>query len=160
MQDLTGYVPEAPADGGFEVFKYNGVAVVNKAQLSENTSVDSEYYPMGCQQIDIEAEVSDEGSELLGRKLWKRFNLDSEKVDKKGKTPSMKLADQLFPLGLTFRNVEELEAVCEKLVGMDIEIKAYKADFKDGRGDVQMWNIKGVAGATESKPDSKATPAF
>ena len=150
MQDLSGYKPESPNDGGFEAFKYSGPVTVEHAIVSENMAVDSEFYPMGCKQIDIEVKVAE--GDYAGRKLWKRFNIDSETEDKKGKTPVKKLADQLFAVGLTFANETELEACCEKLVGMDIIVKAYPVDFKDGRDKVQMWNIKGKAGEADKKP--------
>jgi hypothetical protein len=152
MRDLSGYKPEKPSSGGFEAFKYDGPATIEKAVISNYDGEGNEFYALGDQQIEIEATVVDPDSEFLGRKLWKRFNLDSEKEDKKGKTAAMKLADQLFAVGLTFKNEEELGQCCEKLVGTDVVIKAWPVDFKDGRDKVQMWNIKGLAAEVKSKP--------
>jgi len=140
--DLAGYKPEAPTDGGFDTFKYDGPVKINKAIVSVNDSVDSEFYPSGCNQIEIEAEVLN--GEYAGRKLWKRFNLDSTKAEgKKPKTPVQKLADQLFAVGLEFNGIEQLREATEKLVTMVITVKAWGAKF--GERNQQMWNMKGVA---------------
>ena len=152
---LSGYKPEAPSDGGFEPFKYEGRAVIEKSVISVNEKVDSEFYPRGCNQIDITAIVSE--GENAGRKLFKRFNLDDTKEDKKGKTSLKKLADQLWTVGLTFNSLESLKAVNEKFAGMEVEVKAWPADFKDGRDKQQMWNVKGKVGSS-SKGGTK--PSF
>jgi len=159
--NLSGYQAEEPKEGtDFEAFKYNGIASVESSIISQNTERDTEFYPMGCNMIEIAVICMEEkpfkGEQTLGRKLWKRFNLDAVEEDKRGKTSVMKLADQLFPLGLEFNNIEELRAVNEKLIGMDIIVKAWPVDFKDGRGAQQMWNIKGKAG---SQVPSGTTPS-
>ena len=160
MQNLSGYRPEKPKDGSsFEAFRYNGVVSIEKAIVSENTRINSEFYPMGCKQLDIEAIVMDPKSPFIGRKLWKRFNLDSEKEDKNGKTPAQKLADQLFAVGLTFIDEESLDKALAELVTLDVVIKAYPADFKDGRDKFQMWNMKGRASDVVTKPN-QSTIAF
>lgn len=150
--DLTGYKPEAPeTNSGFEPFKYEGPVRVNKAVISVNDKIDSEYYAIGCNQIDIEVEVLQ--GEFTGRRLWKRFNLDSEKADGKGKTPAMKLADQLFTVGLAFTNMDSLTVACNTLVDQTILIKAWVAKFNDKT--MQAWNIKGVfTGEIESTVSS------
>ena len=92
----------------------------------------------------------------VGRKLFKRFNLDSTtRSGKKEQTPVEKLADQFFAVGLTFSNEEGLVIANEKFAGMEVNVKAWAADFKDGRPPMQMWNIKSVAGA-ESKETASA----
>jgi len=70
--------------------------------------------------------------DFAGRKLWKRFNLDSTKAEgKTPKTPIQKLADQLFTVGLEFSNIETLNQACDKLVEMTIVVKAWGAKFGD-----------------------------
>lgn len=153
FESLKGYKPEKPGEGDFEPFKYTGTAIIEKSIISTNTKVDNEFYPAGCNQIEIEAIVLD--GEYAGRKLWKRFNLDDEKQDKKGKTSLNKLADQFFAVGLEFNSLDSLKAANEKFVGMNVDVKAYPLDFKDGSPVRQMWNVKGV---TSKK--SGSTPAF
>jgi len=152
FEQLQSYTPEAPKEGGFEPFKYTGKAKIEKSIISINKMVDTEFYPIGCNQIEIEAIVLE--GENAGRKLWKRFNLDDEHQDKKGKTSLHKLADQLWAVGLTFKSLEELKAVNESFVDMEVNIKAWPVDFKDGRDKVQMWNIKGRGNSwsTSNKP--------
>ena len=148
--ELAGYQPEKPSDGGFEPFKFEGKATVEKSIISEHAGKHSDFYGIGDNVIDITATVME--GDFIGRKLFKRFNLDSEKTSGKGnKTPAMKLADQLFAVGLEFSSIQELRATNEKFAGMDIHVKAWAADFKDGRGPQQMWNIKGLAGASTKK---------
>jgi len=136
---LSGYSPEAPSSGGFEPFKFNGVVTITKSVISKND----------------EAEVAE--GEFKTRKLWKRFNLDDEKEDKNGKTPSMKLADQLFAAKVSFFNEDpavrlaQLIEVNEQFVGMALVIKAWVIKWKkksptdEDRDDTQAWNIKDVA---------------
>lgn len=158
---MKGYKPESPKEGGsgFEAFKYEGPVVINKAIVSVNETVDSEFYPKGCNQIEIEAEVQD--GEFARRKLWKRFNLDDAKMDKKGKTSVMKLADQLWAVGLEFSDLDSLKAACEKLASMTINIKAWPVDFKEGgRSPVQMWNIKSVATEKWTETATTGKPLF
>lgn len=161
--NLQGYKPAAPKeeDSGFEPFIYEGKAFVEKAIQSVNTKVDSEFYPMNCNQWEIEVTVLD--GEHAGRKLWKRFNLDDEKrggKDGNGKTSIEKLADQLWAVGLEFKDKETLDAANEKLAGMTIDIKAWVATFKDETPPrkVQRWNIKGLA--KEATPGMTSKPAF
>lgn len=142
FESLKGYKPEKPSDGGFEPFKYSGPAIIEKSVISINENIDSEFYPKGCNVIDITATIMD--GEYAGRKLFKRFNLDSEVEDKKGKTPLLKLADQLFAVGITFGSLDELKTKNENFVGMNINVKAYPIDFKDGTDPRQAWNIKGI----------------
>ena len=140
--DLSGYKPEAPSDSNFDSFKYEGPVRINKAIVLINDKVDSEFYPSGCTQIEIEAQVIN--GEHSGRKLWKRFNLDSQKAEgKKPKTPTQKLADQLFAVELEFNNLETLAEACVQLADKVILVKAWGAKF--GNRDQQMWNMKGVA---------------
>lgn len=155
FDQVSAYKPEAPNDGGFEPFKYEGKVIIEKSMISVNERVDTEFYPKGCTQIEIEATVLD--SKYAGRKLFKRFNLDDEKEDKKGKTALKKLADQLWAVGLTFKNMEELEKANNEFVGMQVEVKAWAADFKDDRPKQQMWNIKGIA---KSKDGLVEKPKF
>lgn len=144
MFDLKGYKAEEPSEGGgFEPFKYTGPCKINKSIISTNETIDSEYYPKGCIMIEIEAEVLQ--GEFKSRKLWKRFNLDDETKDKKGKTSAMKLADQLFPLGIEFSNLEELRAKIQEFVTMIILVKAWTGKFPGEQDRKQMWNIKGKA---------------
>lgn len=156
FDQLKGYKPESPKEGGgFEALKYNGPVEITKSIISTNDDVDSEFYPKGCTMIEIEAVISE--GEFEGRKLWKRFNLDDVREDKKGKTSLKKLADQLWAVGLSFDSLDTLNAVNEKFVGMRVIVKAWPVDFKDGRAPVQMWNVKSLAGAT-STPTTK--PSF
>ena len=151
--DLSGYKPEAPDAGSdFQPFKYEGAVKINSARLSKSEK-DTEYYPLGCSMISIEVEVL--LGDFQGRKLWKRFNLDSTTADKKGKTPAMKLADQFFAVGLEFNNLIELETACSTLVEMTINIKANSAKIN---GEArQVWNFKGLA--TEKDVDNAASSA-
>lgn len=158
MKSLSGYTPEIPKDGGdFEPFKYEGPVRVNKAVIStvSDPKDATEYYPLGCQKIDIEVEVIGD-SEYAKRKLWKRCNLDSETTDKKGKTPTMKLADQLFSAGFEFHDEDSLLAVCEQLVDSELLIKAWSS--KIGDRTLQLWNIKGLStGEEQSQLSSKVS---
>ncbi len=157
MMDLTGYKPEAPeSSGGFEPFKYEGPVKINKAVISINDKVDSEYYPRGCNQIDIEVEVIQ--GDLTGRRLWKRFNLDSEKMDGKGKTPVKKLADQLFAVGVEFSDMDSLAAACASLIDMNIVIKAWVSKFS-GKTN-QAWNMKGVFDGAVEQVASETSVSF
>ena len=168
--NLLGYNPESPSDGGFEPIKYNGTATVEKSMISTNTKRDTEFYPKGCTMIEIEAVCMQDNAfktkegavmQTIGRTLRKRFNLDSDKADGKGKTSVMKLADQFFPLNLEFKDMDSLKEANEKFVGMDIVVKAWPADFNDGRGPQQMWNIKGIANNKPTgQPAVAGKPSF
>ncbi len=157
--ELSGYQPEAPVEGTeFAAFKYKGNVAIEKSVISEYDGKTSDFYNAGDKVINITAIVLE--GEYVGRKLFKRFNLDSEKRSgKKEKTPAEKLADQFFAIGLTFSSMEELEAANEKFAGMEVEVNAWAADFKDGRPPMQLWNIKGEAGAT-STASNTTTSAF
>lgn len=144
FDQLSGYKPEVPRDGS-EPIKYEGPVIIEKSIVEENTK-DSDFYPMGCNMIRIEATILD--GDDSGRKLFKKFNLDSNDQDKKGKTPLQKLADQLWAVGLSFGSLEELKKVNENFVGMTVNVKAYPAKFPDGK-EIQMWNIKGLASKTQ-----------
>src|SRR3990167_1681023 len=143
FEQLEGYKPQDPADSGFEPFRYEGPVKINKAIIGVNNNVDSEFYPIGCNQIEIEAEVVKGENE--GRKLWKRFNLDSNKAEgkKSPKTPIQKLADQFFAVGLEFKDMDSLKDACAKFADMVIFIKAWPGKF--GGETKQIWNIKGIA---------------
>jgi len=142
--NLKDYSPEAPKEG-VEAFKFQGLVNIEKSliYINEDASLNQQFYPVGCNMINIEAIIME--GEHIGKKLFKRFNLDSDESSANGKTPVMKLADQLFAVGLEFKNLESLKVINEKFVGMDVNVKAWPIDFKDGRDKVQMWNIKGKA---------------
>jgi hypothetical protein len=146
MKPLEGYQPEAPDAGGdFQAFKYKGKVAIEKSVISDYDGKSSDYYSTGQKVINITAIVLE--GDFVGRKLFKRFNLDSEKRSgKKEQTPVEKLADQFFAVGLTFTTLEELEVANEQFAGMEIVVSAWAADFKDGRPPMQMWNMKEVAG--------------
>ena len=139
--NLSGYKPEAPADSNFEPFKYEGPVRVNSARINQSEQA-SDYYgtPVGSNIFELEVEITE--GEFAKRRLWKRFNLDTDKREgKKNVLPVEKLANQLFPLGLEFTDIEDLRACCEELVNMTPVIKAYRA--KINKDEVQVWNIKG-----------------
>ena len=144
--DLSGYTAEAPKDGGFETFKYDGPCQVNHARVVQSTEA-SEFYktPVGTDLWECELEVLQ--GEFAKRKLWKRFNLGSEvaSTGKVPKTPVQKLADQLFTLDLEFKNVEELNVCNSKLVDMTVMVKAYGTKLPGREEKSQLFNFKGVA---------------
>lgn len=150
FEQLQGYKPEVPKEGN-EPFAYEGPVVIEKSVIGVNTRESTDFYPAGCNMISIEAIVM--SGENSGRKLFKKFNLDSVEEDKKGKTPLRKLADQFWAAGLSFNNSDELSAANEKLIGMALHVKAWEAKFSDGKTN-QMWNIKGLAhkGGGSTKP--------
>lgn len=148
--ELKGYTPEEPSSSGFEPFKYEGLAVVEKAEQTINEDVDTAFYPKGCTQEEISVTILD--GDYAGRKLWKRFNVDATKADDGKKTPVQKLADQLFAVGLSFSDNKSLDEANKALTGMKIIVKAWIADFKDDRGKRQLWNIKGKASDASTKP--------
>ena len=111
----------------------------------------------GRETLRFELEVLE--GPFKGRKLWKKFNLDMEKADKKGKTPSMKLADQLHVIGLWFSTHEELAAVNEKFVGMTVNVKAWGIKFKDRDDKVQVFNLM-ATGAAKSSATPASKPSF
>jgi hypothetical protein len=146
--DLSGYTPEAPSAGGFEPFKFDGVATIVKSVISKNEGKDTEYYPAGCLMIEIEAIVAE--GQHKGQHLFKRFNLDDQKADKKGKTKLHKLRDQFHAAGLSFNNFAELTDVNEEFVNKAVLVKCWVGKFKAKEGEEprdpsQLWNIQGVA---------------
>ena len=143
MFDLKDYKPEAPKEGGFEPFKYEGPVKFNYARV-EKSEKESEFYktPVGAKLFSIEMEVL--AGDNKKRKFWRRWNLDTTVSDKKGKLPAQKLADQLFACGLEFTDEAGLMKCAEELVSSVYEIKAWSAKMPD-KTVLQMWNLKGKA---------------
>ena len=155
FNSLSGYKPQKPAEGGgFEPFKYEGRVKVNYARVEEQEKT-TEFSTAGDKILKMELECLDAPN--AKRKLWKNYNLDNEKADKKGKTPIMKLADQLFALDLEFNDKESLENVLVAFASMTVLVKAWPAKFADKT--IQMFNLKGVSPEAWEE-DSSGQAAF
>lgn len=152
MFNLSGYKAEAPKEGGFEPFNYDGEVVINYARIVQSEKA-SEYYntDVGANLFEMELMVAEGDNE--GRKFWKRYNLDTAIVDSKGKLPVQKLADQLSVLGVEFTDLESLEAKLDELVSLVPVVKARRAKI-DGK-DLQIVNFKGLADGTGSSETEK-----
>ena len=157
--DLSGYKPTNPESSDFEAFKYQGPCQVSSARIEEYTGNFENY--KGCTFFNIELVVLEGENE--GRKLWGKYNLDAkESLDKNGKpkkTPVKKLADQLFTLGLEFKNEEELQECAEKLVDMVVDVKAWHFAAPDNKDrKIQQHVIKGKQ--TEKWDEEKTNSEF
>lgn len=152
--NLGNYKAEAPKDSAFEPFKYEGPVSVNSAKVVQSEQA-SEFYGTGVGANIFELELQVLQGENEGRRIWRRWNLDTTVADKKGKLPVQKLADQLFTLGIEFTDLETLQTACDKLVTIKPIIKAWKA--KIGKDDTQQWNFKGVATDNWEEQGSTAT---
>lgn len=151
---LDGYKPEAPKEGSAGAFKGEVVCKVNEAILKEyDMPEDSPYYNaeyVGTKSVSIELEVVK--GEFEGRRLWKRFLVDSDQADSKGKTPIQKLADYLISADtkLTGTTDEEIKKALAEFSILTLNVKAYYFEGSDGK-EVQMHIIKGLATPEEGK---------
>lgn len=158
MFNLSGYKPESPTDSDFSPFKYEGTVRFNYARISKAEKANDYGTSIGDEIFEVEVEII--SGDFAKRKLWKKFNLDSNETSGKAKkTAVQKLADQLFACGLEFNTSVELVACAGKLVDTPVNIKAYPIKIKDKKTnkteEIQMWNLKGFAteGQEENVPD-------
>ena len=147
---LEGYTPQKVEDKGFEVIKARSLACqINYARIEDSTHPEH----LGEKNFGYELQIT-EPQEFSGRRLWKRYFLSDEASLKK-------LADQLFTLDLEFKSEEELQACCEKLVDMKIEVRAWGWTPTDATEPRQMHSIKGVAKETaETEPVGNVEAPF
>ena len=162
MDDVFGvlgqYKPEKIQDG-FGIIKGTFACRFNSFRIE---AYDGDFQDLvGTEVVRYELEIITEGDNL-GRRLWKRFYLGSQKPDGKGKLDIQKLADVLFTLGFEFKTRDELMAVLEKAAELVVEVKAWGWTPKDkesglDKEPVQQHIIKGVA-TDKQVADSKNVP--
>jgi len=146
--DLSNYKPEKVKDNDFEVMTgKNNICVVNSAKIedveggtSDRTGEDYEPY----KRLRYELEVVSE--KFKKRKIWKSYNLDSvERTGKAKKTPTEKLADVFFTIGLEFSNLAELEKAVEKFAEMTLVVSFSKFTPKGEKEPRQLHTLISVA---------------
>jgi hypothetical protein len=113
----------------------------------------------GYKRLSIELEVTDDkGKGFLNRRAWKKYNLDSEKTNKAGKTPVEQLADAFFSCGLEFTDLDSLALANEKFAEMSLDVSF--STFKGSEGnDVQMVYINGQVDPARAE-DESVIPSF
>ena len=147
FKSLEGYQPEKIRDG-FEVIKDKGLKCgFDYARIEPYTGdkpelKDVEFFSYKLTVLDH--------TEYTGRCFWKRYNLSDE-------TKIRQLADTLFTLGLTFRSKLELESVAEKLVNMNVAVRAWGWTPEGENDPIQMHMIKGE---WQEKGTETKKPAF
>lgn len=139
---LDGYIPEKIKDGRDPIKGKFKSCIFNSIRVEDYTGEVEDL--KGTKVLRYEIEIKDEG-EHEGRRFWKNYYLGSEiGSGKKNKTPSQKLADALFTLGYSFKNMEELEAVCEELSKQTIAVSAYFFT-NDKKEEIQVHVLKAIA---------------
>ena len=134
FESLQGYVPQKMNDG-FEVIKDNGLKCsVDYARIEDYTGDKEEL--LGARFFGYQLSVLE--GKYAGRRLWKRFNIGDDKALKK-------LADQLFTVGLEFKNEEELLSVAETFVTLTVKAKAWGWKPEGSEEPIQQHLIKGIA---------------
>lgn len=162
MFDLKDYKPEKVTMNEFEPIKgKNFICKVNSSLIekveagsSEDGSRTWDDYTRLRYELEI---IDDNGKGFKGRRVWKSYNLDSDKRSgKKEQTPVEKLADVFFTLGLEFKDLSSLESANEKFVEMELLVSFSTFKGNDGE-EVQMHYINGI---NESEWEKEDKPSF
>lgn len=160
FDSLSGYKPEQIDDNDFEVMTGKNIPVKVNYSRIEEVEAGEDYE--GYERLKYELEVID--GKYKGRKLWKSYNLSSDKAtgkEGKEKTPLQKLADVFFTLGLgEFSTKEQLEALNDKFASQEYLVSCRKIPAersRDGK-DVQLHTITAVKPENwEEKEESKSS---
>lgn len=154
FETLANYKPETPKDD-FGIIKGTFNCRFNYFRVEKYEGEVTEL--QGTEIVKYELEVLDAGDNL-GRRLWKRFYIGSQKVDKKGKSDVQKLADVLFTLGFEFKNREELEKALEEVCNMTATVKAWGWKPDPEKDAIQQHTIKGQGSSFMDEPKSDNVP--
>lgn len=145
MFDLSGYKPEAVKDNDFEMMKGKGhICKVNSSIIEdvEAGNRDGEPYE-AYTRLKYELEVISE--KYRTRRAWKSINLDSEmRTGKAQKTPTEKLADIFFTVGLEFGDRASLEAANERFAEMNLMV-SFSKWTPPGKDELQLHTVTGIA---------------
>ena len=149
--DLKGYQREKIKDD-FEMMKGKGhICQVNSALIEDmpagTSQRDGKEYE-GYKRFGYELEVISET--YKGRRVWKRYNLDSDEArgkEGKEKTPREKLADIMFTVGLEFNSIDELQEILGAFANMKLSVSfgSIPADRSSSGKDQQFHRIMGIA---------------
>lgn len=150
MAGLQGYTPEKVKEG-FDVIKGTFNCKFNIFRIEPYAGDIEEL--KGTEIARYELTIINDG-EYFGRKFFKRFYLGSQKVNGKGKTDTMKMADALYTMGYAFKSKEELLAVLERAAEDVVEVKAY-AWTPEGKEALQMHIIKGQGNSVKEEITTK-----
>lgn len=145
MFDLSGYKPEAVKDNDFEMMKGKGhickvnSSIIEDVEAGENDRGAYEAYT----RLKYELEVVSE--KYKARRVWKSVNLSSdERTGKAEKTPTEKLADTFFALGLEFSDMDGLKAANEKFAEMSLVV-SFSKWTPPGKDELQLHTVTGIA---------------
>lgn len=154
LGDLKGYTPEKVVDNDFGIIKATANCKFNFFRIEEYKGEIEEL--KGTQVARYEIQIIDEG-EFLNRRLWKRFYLGSQKVDKKGKSDAQKMADTLFSLGYEFKSRKELDAVLALVVENVISVRAWGWSPSPDKETIQFHTIKGIGSSVKEGNSNSGT---
>lgn len=167
--DLANYKPEKVKEGNFELITGRGIickvnsSMVEHVEGGTRKDTGEAYEPYD--KLSYELEIVE--GEHQGRRVWKSFNLSSDKrfinkkTGKEGKTPVEKLADMFFTLGLEFSDLESLKVANAQFVEklLKVSFSKFKPENKDE--EVQTHTITGVAnGVAQAKGTTQSDVPF
>ena len=146
--NLTGFTPEAPQESSNDAFKYEGLVNVLEAGMKVGEK-ESTYYgtAAGTEFLSITLEVPADAEANAKRRLFKKFHLNSDVKDNKGKTQAEKLADWVSEAGIIIMTEDDIPRLIERLNGGGISAKMWffpmtnKVNGKDVTKDVQMSKL-------------------
>lgn len=130
--NLQSYTPEAPKESTNEPFKYEGRVNVLEAEIKINEKA-SEYYGVGIgsKYLSFCLEVPEDADEHAKRRVYKKFQIESEMKDSKGKTPAHKLADWVKEAGLVVVTEDDVPRICQRLLSEPVYAKLWAISIKD-----------------------------
>ena len=135
FKQLDGYTPQK-VDDGFSIIKGNYTCQPSYARIEESTREETKGQKLFVYELTIVG-----SQDNLGRKLWKRVNLQDE--SEAGQKKMKALADAFFTLDLEFSDEETLLQAAEKFCGMLIKVRCWGWTPPDATEPIQLHTIKG-----------------
>jgi len=142
---LKDYTPQK-VESGFEIIKHKAlVCGVEHARIEQYKGDREDLKGESFYRYELTVLSP---AEFTGRKLWKSFRLSDDNQLKK-------LADQMFTVGLEFKDEASLEKASEEFVKLSVNVRAWGWTPPDASEPMQLHLIKGIA------KEAKVTePAF
>lgn len=155
--NLTGYTPEAPVVSSNEPFAYEGVVNVLEAEMKVGDKESSFYgTPAGTEFLSICLEVPHDAEENAKRRIYKKFHLNSDVKDRKGKGQAEKLADWIQSSGLTITTGEDIPVLLNSLLTQTICAKLWVIKIKNVKDGKEVVDFVQMSKLTESINEPKA----
>lgn len=154
--NLTGYTPEAPVVSSNEPFAYEGVVNVLEAEMKVGEK-ESPFYgtPAGTEYLSICLEVPHDAEENAKRRIYKKFHLNSDIKDSKGKGQAEKLADWIKGAGLTITTGDDIPGLINTLKTNTICAKLWVIKIKNMKDGKEVVDLVQMSKLTESINEPK-----